>query len=245
MQIYGQDPSFVYGSCNTANQRACPIGDLSSKCGDIVFTNGIGRVFCTDNQLGSIPTGDLFSSQSVQPVSVVITDMFGAINACGELTPEKPRQARAIFRSSTIYGDIALYQASPSSPTMVTTYIAGLRGTSVSLEIRAGRSNDPDDACMDLGSLLRNPGPPTVGRPISARKTGDATILGNLSPIIPIPPNSFFFKESTATIYLPLFGPHSVVNNTIVLVDEGRNPLACGHIMDINPRRSAPSFMGF
>ena len=153
----------------------------------------------------------------------------------------KPRQARAILRDSTVYGDISFHQASPYDLTMAISYITGIRGRNVSLQIHQG-----DDTCTPQGTLLRRPGPSYVGRPIGTVKTGDAVILGNLGPKITIPPESHRYLESTPTPYLPLFGPYSIVGNTLVLIDDNTGAiLACGLINDMSPKSLVSSLMGF
>ena len=191
--------------------------------------NGRARLFCTDNQLGSIRTSDLVNKQASQPVSVTILD-GAAISACGELEAAQPQVARVEFKNSVINGQIAFYQASPNDRTYARTYVTGLRRMNVTMEIRAG--GDGTCASVDGGSLLRKPGSSrAIGRPVGVVKTGDAVVLGNLSTKLRIPPGSQSYRVTTSTPYLPLFGPYSIVDNTLVLTNANGQELACGLIV--------------
>lgn len=209
--------------------------------------NGRARLFCTDNQLGSIRTSDLVNKQASQPVSVTISEA-AAISACGELEASQPQVARVEFRSDNriINGQIVFYQASPNDRTYARTYITGLRRMNVTMEIRA--NGDGTCASVPRGSLLRKPGSSRIiGRPVGAVKTGDAVVLGNLSTKLRIPPGSQSYRVTTSTPYLPLFGPYSVVNNTLVLTNASGQELACGSIVRWNdyPTGLAASILGY
>ena len=253
LQIYyGQEINVDYSECSAQKQRACPVGDLSRKCGQINFINGRARLFCTDNQLGSIRTSDLVNKQASQPVSVAFTDaasLSAPILACGELEAVQPQVARVEFQSANrvINGQIVFYQASPNDRTYARTYVTGLRGMNVRMEIRV----NGDGTCTSVSgaSLLRKPGSSTtiIGRPVGAVKTGDAVVLGNLSTKLRIPPGSQSYRVTTSTPYLPLFGPYSVVGNTLVLTDANGQELACGLIVRWNdyPTGLAASILGY
>lgn len=207
--------------------------------------NGRGRLFCTDNQLGSIRSSDLFNKKSDQPVSVVLS-MDGPLVACGALEPVQPQAAFVEFQNSPINGQIIFYQASPNDRTYARTYITGIRRMNVSLEIRA----NGDGSCENLGGILRKPGPSTkiIGRPVGAVKTDDAVVLGNLATKLSIPPESQSYRVTTSTPNLPVFGPYSIVNNTLVLArDPNGDPLACGLIKRWNdyPSGLAASLLGY
>lgn len=244
MQIYGLESGFGYPGCSTDNQRACAVGDLSAKCGQIDILNGHGRLLCTDNQLGSIRTSDLFNKYSSQPISVIIDD-GGLVAACGEVEGLRPQVAQVEFKSSTIFGQITFYQSSPNDRTYARTYITGIGNRDVSLQIL----DKGDGTCGSSTSILRRPGPLTtpIGRPVGAVKTGDAVVLGNLSTKLNIPPNSQSYRATTSTAYLPLFGPYSIANNTLALVDANSQKLACGAIKRLNdyPTGMAASILGY
>ena len=235
---------FSYTDCGVNNQRACAVGDLTGKCGQIRFVDGRGRLFCTDNQIGSIRTSDLYNEQSTQPVSVVVDD-GGPIVACGEIEPLRPQVAYTEFKSPTIFGQITFYQASPNDRTYARTYITGLRNQDVSLEIREGG----DGTCNQLSPILRRSGPSTtpIGRAVGAVKTGDTVVLGNLDRKLNIPANSQSYRVTRSSQYLPIFGPYSIVNNTLALVDGDGDPLACGAIIRQNdyPTGLAASILGY
>lgn len=208
--------------------------------------NNRARLFCTDNQLGSIRTSDLVNKKASQPVSVTIL-LGAAVAACGELEAAQPQVARVEFKNNVINGQIVFYQASPNDRTYARTYITGLRGMNVAMEIRAGG----DGTCASVAgrSLLRKPGSsrPIIGRPVGAVKTGDAVVLGNLSTKLRIPPGSQSYRVTTSTPYVPLFGPYAVVGNTLVLTNANGEDLACGLIVRWSdyPSGMAASILGY
>ena len=220
----------------------CRIGDFTGKCGTLDFTDNIrGRRFCTDNQLGSIRTSDIYNPD--QPISVVLDDA-GVVVACGVLEPVQPQIAYVEFKNSRIFGQIYFYQSSPNDRTYARTYITGITRRNVSLAIYT----NGDGTCNNLGSLLRKPNSPAIiGRPVGATKTGDAVVLGNLSTKLRIPPESQSYRVTTTTPYLPLFGPYSIVNNTLALIDSNGVALACGGITRLNeyPSGMAASILGY
>lgn len=246
LQTYGEQSGAVYSNCGQLKQRECPVGALFRKCGPVNFMNGRARLFCTDNQLGSIRTSDLVNKQASQPVSVILLD-GAAISACGELETAQPQVARVEFKNDVINGQIVFYQASPNDRTYARTYVTGLRRMNVSMEIRT----DGDGTCASVAgtSLLKKPGSSTtiVGRPVGEVKTGDAVVLGNLSTKLRIPPGSQSYRVTTSTPYLPLFGPYSVVGNTLVLTNANGEDLACGLIVRWNdyPTGLAASILGY
>lgn len=246
LQVYGFQSGFGYPGCNTRNQRACAVGQLSAKCGPISIVSGHGRLFCTDNQLGSIRTSDLFNKQRSQPVSVVLDD-GGLVIACGEVEGLQPQVAQVEFKSPTIFGQITFYQASPNDRTYARTYITGIGNKNVSLAIFTNGDGTCDQARN--AAILRKPGSSTtiIGRPIGVVKTGDAVVLGNLSTKLNIPPNVQSYRVTTSTAYLPLFGPYSIANNTLALVDANGALLACGAIKRQNdyPTGLAASILGY
>lgn len=148
------------------------------------------------------------------------------------MEPVQPRVAYAKLNTSIINGNIFFYQASPNDRTYARIDIRGLRRQNVSLAIYS----NGDGSCNNLGTLLRKPGPSTtiIGRPVAAVKTGDAVVLGNLSPKLSIPPESQSYRVTTSTPYIPLYGPYSVVSNTLALLDANHQPLACGAIRQLN-----------
>ena len=159
----------------------------------------------------------------------------------------QPQVAQVEFKSSTIFGQITFYQASPNDRTYARTYITGIGNKQVSLAIYTLGDGTCDQASN--AGIFRKPGPATrlIGRPIGAVKTGDAVILGNLSTKLNIPPNLQSYRVTTSTAYLPLFGPYSIVDNTLALVDANGALLACGLIKRQNdyPTGLAASILGY
>ena len=157
--------------------------------------------------------------------------------------------ARVEFQNPTINGQIIFYQAGPNDRTFARTYITGLRRRDVSLEIRAGGDGTCDTVTRENLDLLKKPGSSTtiIGRSVGPVKTGDAVVLGNLSTKLRIPPGSQSYRVTTSTPYLPLFGPYSIVGNTLVLADANGLPLACGLIQRWNdyPTGLAASILGY
>ena len=84
-----------------------------------------------------------------------------------------------------------------------------------------------------LGAIHSKPGTPVFGRPLGSRKTGDSVLIGNLAPKVPIPLGSQSIFQPASSHYLPVFGPHSIVGRSLVVVEvteSGPVYLACGTI---------------
>lgn len=249
LQVYG---SFSYSdalfTCNRNNQRECIIGDLTGKCGNLDFVDGRARSVCTDNQIGSIPRTDLFDGRHPEHALIVaIRDAGGMLLGCSPLTLAPPLQGRAQFRTLTIFGDFLFWQNGPDDRTNVRTYLTGLRGTDYSLRVFAEKveMNEPCDPAL-LGSVTSRQGGEFILP--GDTPTNDAGRIGNLDALLMLNAGQNSLRTTTTTSFLPLFGPHTILNCTLGLFNEETGVIeACAAIMNQEeyPPEELASLMGF
>lgn len=219
-------------TCEQTNQRECIIGDLSGKCGDLEFVDGRARALCTDSQLGTIPIDYLFDKQNPEnALLVVLQDDAGELLGCAPLQMSAPLTGRAQFRTLTVFGDFLFWQNGPDDRTYVRTHLTGLRGTDYSLRIFTEKVEmyqecDPET----LGNVLSKQGGEFILPGNTA--TNDAGSIGNLDSLLTLEADQQFLRTTVSTSSLPLFGPYTILDCTLGLVNEETGVIeACGAIM--------------
>lgn len=198
------------------------MGDMTSKCGPLVFFNNRARICCTDNQLGSVPRTYLFDKNFPNDIlTVVIGDesTTGCLG-CSTLEMIRPVVARAQFRFHlTGFADLYFWQTGPDDVTNVRAHITGLdTNDDYSLRIFTNPA-EPMGNCSAalLGPMISRPGSVVSTPPNPNILTDDMCDLGNLDAIVPIDLGTPAVRLSTKTNFLPLFGPFSVVGNSVGL----------------------------
>ena len=220
--------------CSMSNQRECPIGDLTRKCGPLQFIDDRARVFCTDNQLGTVPRSYLFSeSNPDQALLVAIHDDSSNPLACAAFEMITPITARAQLRYSSVFGDFLFWQTGPDDRTFVRVHLTGLNREDYSLRIHC--NSIPASGCdaEELGEVFSKPGGEFIlPRTDDSPMTPDAGDTGNLDVLLGLPPGQVSVRTTTSTTNLPLFGPFSVMGKTLALVREDTGRIvACSEIM--------------
>lgn len=217
-------------------QRECRAGDLTSKCGPLNFVNGTAEATCSDNQLGTIPRSYIFDELDPRGrLTVRIGDGTPADGPLGCATLEKivPQTARAQFRTNTIFGDFLFWQTGPDDRTFVRAHLTGLnRNRNYSLRIYQGERM-MGQPCASIGSraLFRRTGR-IASLPLGDRLTNDACVTGNLDSVLPIPIGSNSLRTTQSSSFHPLFGPFTLVGNTLALINDDTNMvIACANIM--------------
>lgn len=229
----------AFPSCSRNTHRLCAMGDLTSKCGPLVFVGGRARLCCSDTQLGSVPFLTLTDPRnsyflSVKIMGMQVIDQPREPDSCATLEKVLPQVAKVQIRSRLLDGDFRFSQSGPFDRTFVRASIKGLRRRNIELQIRRDAVvNKQNCDPTALGPILSKPGLPVFGRPLGAAKTGDSVLIGNLAPKVPLPAGSQTVVSSTSSHYLPLFGPHTIVGHSLVVVERtpsGPRYLACNTI---------------
>ena len=121
--------------------------------------------------------------------------------------------------------DILFDQADPHDPTYIRPYIRGLKGDKGYLQIRERPVVEADGNCTNLGPVYE-PRPDFEPIPLieGVIQTGDKDFLGELTYKLNItaPPRR--------SLWLPLFGPYTIFDRSLVLHDIEGNIIACGDI---------------
>lgn len=235
--------------------RRCRFGDLVAKCGPLQLIDGRMRLCCTDNQLGLIPFSTFYSPSHNHYISVKVGDMNApGPDGCARFDKVRPQKAKAHFSGKDIFGTVVFYQASPLDRTFIQTHISSIRRRDVSFLIREMAVVD-EKMCTAaaLGPVFSRSNSQIFSRPLSSSgiKTGDAFSIGSLGSAIPIAAGSQRVSSRSSSHYVPLFGPHSIVGRSLVIVenvpDVGAVPLACGSIERLTtyPDGEFGSFTGF
>ncbi len=233
--------------------RLCRFGDLVVKCGPLQQVDGRMRLCCTDTQLGLIPLSTLFSPANNHFVSVRVGGLDSAPDACARFDKVAPQVAKAKFSGKDIFGSVIFYQTSPLDRTFIQPHIQSIRQRNISLIIREGMVSDPKNCTAEaLGAIFSKPTGSIFSRPLSSNniKTGDAFLIGNLGSAIPIAPGSQRQVDRSSSHYVPVFGPHTIVGHSLVVVQDVDGvavPLACGNIERLSnyPSGLFASFTGY
>ena len=227
MQVLGSDthPDEImmgaFAGCSRNNPRACPAGDLTTKCGQVRVVPGQNkyRAFCNDDQLGLVP-------QSLLQDTILVFSVGNSIIDCQPWQPVKQQCARVTcVKRPRVYMDILFYQSDPGDRTHVRSFIIGLDGNKAYLQIRNKRANFTD--CRDLGSIFDKPGSRFVGAPFGKDPTGDALPVGTLEFKISSIRKQQSLRKGDTTSWLPLFGPYNIVGKSLALYDENGNVVTC------------------
>lgn len=162
---------------------------------------------------------------------MVIRDDAGAMLGCAQLALVDPLQGRAQFRSLTTFGDFLFWQNGPDDRTYVRAHLTGLRGTDYSLRIFTNK--------LEMGEPCN---PDTLGDVVSKQggefilpgntPTNDGGSIGNLDALLQLVDGQQSLRTTVSSAFLPLFGPYSVLDRTLGLVNEETGVIeACGTIM--------------
>lgn len=212
------------------------------------------RLCCTDTQLGLIPFSTLFSPASNHFISVRVGDVDSASsNGCARFDKVEPQVAKAKFSGKDIFGSVFFYQSSPLDRTFIQPHVQSIRRRDITLIIREGMVSDPKNCTAEaLGAIFSKPTGSIFSRPLSSNniKTGDAFLIGNLGSAVPIAPGSQRQSARSSSHYVPVFGPHTIVGHSLVVVQDVSGvavPLACGNIERLTnyPSGLFASFTGY
>ena len=228
-------PSQVFGSesyidaeftCSMTNHRECILGDLSSKCGRLFFVDGRARIACSDSQLGVVPRHYIFNEDIPDhALLAVIRDGDGVAVACAQFEMVAALVGRSMFRSLTTFGDFYFWQQGPDDRTYIRAHLTGLNGVDYALRIFEGESDTCD--ITELGSMIFRQG----GDFIIPSVEGSTTLLGNLDDLFTLEDGQQSLRTTVSTAFLPLFGPHTILQNTLALVEEQTGHIeACAKI---------------
>ena len=248
LQIYGSNthPVRHYNEhCDRENHRLCYIGDLTTKCGQI-SSNADGEIqfCCTDTQLGTVDWPPDNPYKHIGPLSLVIEDVDGSVLACSKFQPVRPKAARVTISKFVYFVryltiDILFHQSDPHDPTYIRAYIRGLKGDEGYLQIRE-RPMEADGNCTNLGPVYEpRPDFEPIPKIEGLIRTGDKDFLGELTYKLNItaPPRR--------SLWLPLFGPYTIFDRSLVVHDIEGNIIACGNIYNLFPSEPRYSLIGY
>ena len=206
---------------------------------------------CTDVQLGSFAWEPDNTLQHLPVLSLVIQEeLDGEVLACSRFDPVQPKAAQARledqgeyveyrpgrFRHKYKVVDLYFYQNDPHDPTYIRHWINDIdlkcgefEEDRPYLQIRE-RAVGEDKNCSNLGPVFEprfdfNNMPPRTGM----IQTGDRDFLGELRYKIPL------CNPPLRNLWLPLFGPYSIIGKSVVLHDGEGNALNCATIVDRIP----------
>lgn len=218
----------AFDGCSQENQRACPIGNLTAKCGPVnVDENGKYRAFCNDDQLGLVP-------QSLITDTVLVFEDENGVVDCQPWQTIHQQCARVhCTKRPRVFIDMLFFQYDPGDRTHIRSHVTGLDGTSAYLQIRENKVENRDN-CDDLGPVYDKPGPNNfVGTPISGDPTGDSLAVGTLEFKISNIRGEQSLRRQDTTSWLPLFGPYNITNRAMILVDENGRRITCCNVEPI------------
>ena len=214
----------VFDDCSPEEPRACPGGDLTTKCGQLC-TDGLPprfRAFCHDDQLG------LFPLSSIQSTYLVIETEEGVVLGCEPWDPVNQLCARVSCTKRPRLGiDILFFQYDPSDRTHVRSFITGLDMEKAFMQVR----RDPivnKNRC-NAGGLYDKVGP-LLTASNAENPTGEVLPVGTLeNKITSIYDRQSLVKQDTSS-WVPLFGPYSIIGRSIAIVDKEGNTAVCCNI---------------
>lgn len=252
-KTHANDPiHFKYNDdCNPSSQRRCYIGDLTSKCGPLMYDEVTNRIkhFCTDEQLGVIPLEDVLK------LSVVINETDNSrFLTCTKFQPVIPEVSTAYFRiydaDTNLQGHFYFYQMDPHEPTYVRIHLVGLEGNGGSFQIRDQPCQEDDNGlctdCENLGGVYEPRPDQEFIVPGETGLTGDQALLGELRYKWESFEGEEDFRTDQRSSYIPLFGPFSVNGRSLVLNRANNEPWACANIKRLYPVPPyIPSILGF
>ena len=216
----------AFDDCSRMEQRACPIGNLTAKCGRVVFENGKYRAFCNDDQLGLVPLS------LITDTVLVFEDENGVVDCQPWQTIHQQCARVHCIKRPRVFIDMLFFQYDPGDRTHVRSHVTGLDGTSAYLQIRENKVEDRDD-CSNLGPVYDKPGPKLTATPISGDPTGDSLPVGTLEFKISSIRGEQSLRRQDTTSWLPLFGPYNITNRAMILVDENGERITCCNVEPI------------
>ncbi|KAK3595909.1 hypothetical protein CHS0354_014750 [Potamilus streckersoni] len=210
-----KQPGFNAGTlCSTSDQRSCPIGDLTSKLGNL----SIGTFAYVDLNL------PLSGLNSIINRSITLYDAStGNIKACANVVEFKTKEALAKFSNDGVHGYIKLTQKSPLDETLVEVDLEGLNSLADGYHVHEW----PVSQMLEQGQSICN-GEYVSGHlnpffvnvsasPSAGTGTNDQYEIGDLSGKYGSLRNQREFKNNYTDRNLPLFGVNSVVGRSIVI----------------------------
>lgn len=157
---------------------------------------------------------------------VVIRNSSGNVLGCAPLEMPAPLQGRAQFRTFTVFGDFLFWQHGPDDRTYVRAHVTGLRGRDFDLVVFENAPTEAQHPCdkAQLGSVWSKPGGEFL-------QPGDGGAIGNLDSLLVLEEGQQSLRTTASTAFLPLFGPYSILDRGIGLVNENGVVEACAPIM--------------
>lgn len=193
--------------------------------------NGRARIFCTDNQLGSVPLSYIYDARYPDRALTVTISDNGVAVACAQLEASEPLVGRTQFRTLTIFGDFLFWQAGPDDRTYIRAHLTGLRGVDYSLRVY---TNEIGMSLLCTNKVLGEVFSKQGGEFIipGDTLTNDAGSIGNLDSLLPLEEGQESLRVTVSSSFLPLFGPYSILDRTLALVNEETGEIvACSAIM--------------
>ena len=183
------------------------------------------RAFCNDDQLGLVPISTITDTVLVFSNG---TDIVG----CQSWDTVNQQCARvSCIKRPRVNIDILFFQNDPGDRTHVRSYVTGLDGDALFLQIRENAVTNQN--CSQSGRVFDKPrggGSPNIGTAVSDKPTGDALPVGTTQFKISDITGKTSLRYQDTTSWLPLFGPFSIVGKSIALVGVGGQEVTCCNI---------------
>ncbi|KAL3863981.1 hypothetical protein ACJMK2_005698 [Sinanodonta woodiana] len=212
--LFNQSGATSFTLCSTSDQRNCPIGDLTSKLGNL----SIGTFSIVDLNL------PLSGPNSIINRSITLSDASsGTIKACANVIEFKTKAALAKFSNEGVHGYIKFTQMSPLDETLVEVSLEGLNSSADGYHVHEW----PVPRMLEQGQAVCN-GEYVSGHfnpffvnvsasPSAGTGTNDQYEIGDLSGKYGTLRNLIELKNNYTDRNLPLFGVNSVVGRSIVI----------------------------
>ena len=215
----------AFDRCSPEFQRECPAGNLTGKCGPLMFARGRYRGFCTDDQLGLLSYSAL-----EETILVFYAADDGRFIDCQPWKPINQLCARVnCIKRPRIRIDVLFFQSDPTDRTHVRSYITGLDQDKLYLQVR--RDPVTDGRNCTAGGIFDKPRNAQIfPSHVSDPPTGEILPIGVLEHKITSPRGRQSVVRQDTTSWLPLFGPYSIIGRSLVLVDTNGNAVVCCNI---------------
>ncbi|XP_038046396.1 uncharacterized protein LOC119720675 [Patiria miniata] len=220
IQDYNKDMNLQQRCSSTMSAIFNPIGDLSSKFGDVTInpaSSSRTRYFIDTN----LPLDQ--SANSVLGKNLVFKNSDGTFIACSPIQELLPKAVSAEISVSGVNGTLEFRQRSPYDPTHISVNLAKLRGLAAGYHVHVqpvtGRINTDDQPASNanVGGHYNPFGVIAGDSPAAGTGTHDQYEVGDISGKFGSLSSLDAFSGQFVDWNMQLFGKYSIVGRSIVI----------------------------